>query len=128
MSSERREGFADEESPLLAPTGQPPQQHQHSDHRDASDASKLHTMATLATIAAIYGGTAVALGAFGAHGLRKRITEPQRLQNWGTAAQVRDFLPPLLRPPFALPIVPRRAQAMPCIVSCHPQSPLSLSQ
>lgn len=44
-------------------------------------------MPNLATIASIYGGTAVALGAFGAHGLKKRVPEPQRLQNWGTAAQ-----------------------------------------
>lgn len=44
-------------------------------------------MAVLATLAAIYGGTAVALGAFGAHGLKKRIADPARLQNWGTAAQ-----------------------------------------
>ncbi|KAI0126616.1 hypothetical protein BJ170DRAFT_582446 [Xylariales sp. AK1849] len=44
-------------------------------------------MSILATLAAIYGGTAVTLGAFGAHGLKKRIADPQRLQSWGTAAQ-----------------------------------------
>lgn len=37
-------------------------------------------------LAAIYGATAVALGAFGAHGLKKRITDPARLANWGTAS------------------------------------------
>jgi uncharacterized membrane protein YgdD (TMEM256/DUF423 family) len=45
-------------------------------------------MAILTTLAAVYGGTAVALGAFGAHGLKKRIADPARLQNWNTAAQV----------------------------------------
>ncbi|KAF3018069.1 hypothetical protein E8E14_001958 [Neopestalotiopsis sp. 37M] len=44
-------------------------------------------MAILTTLAAVYGGTAVALGAFGAHGLKKRIADPARLQNWNTAAQ-----------------------------------------
>jgi hypothetical protein len=39
------------------------------------------------TIGCIYGATSVALGAFGAHGLKKRIADPARLQNWGTAAQ-----------------------------------------
>jgi uncharacterized membrane protein YgdD (TMEM256/DUF423 family) len=35
----------------------------------------------------IYGAVSVATGAFGAHGLKRRIADPQRLQNWGTAAQ-----------------------------------------
>ena len=39
------------------------------------------------TIGCIYGATSVALGAFGAHGLKKRIADPARLQSWGTAAQ-----------------------------------------
>jgi len=30
--------------------------------------------------------SAVALGAFGAHGLKSRVTEPKRLENWSTAA------------------------------------------
>lgn len=34
----------------------------------------------------LYGASSVALGAFGAHGLRKRITDPQKLANWSTAA------------------------------------------
>ena len=34
----------------------------------------------------IYGASAVALGAFGAHGLKKRISDPVRIGNWGTAA------------------------------------------
>ncbi|KAJ4286357.1 hypothetical protein N0V88_008063 [Collariella sp. IMI 366227] len=36
---------------------------------------------------AVFGATAVGLGAFGAHGLKKHISEPHKLANWGTAAQ-----------------------------------------
>ncbi|KAL2023335.1 hypothetical protein VTK56DRAFT_3073 [Thermocarpiscus australiensis] len=36
---------------------------------------------------AIFGAAGVALGAFGAHGLKKRISDPQKLANWATAAQ-----------------------------------------
>jgi hypothetical protein len=39
------------------------------------------------TLGAVYGATAVAFGAFGAHGLKKRIADPARIANWGTAAQ-----------------------------------------
>ncbi|KAH7327060.1 hypothetical protein BKA65DRAFT_509857 [Rhexocercosporidium sp. MPI-PUGE-AT-0058] len=39
------------------------------------------------TIGCIYGASAVTLGAFGAHGLKKRIADPAKLANWGTAAQ-----------------------------------------
>ena len=39
------------------------------------------------TIGCVYGATSVALGAFGAHGLKKRIADPARLTNWSTAAQ-----------------------------------------
>lgn len=38
------------------------------------------------TVGSIYGATAVALGAFGAHGLKKRISDPSRIANWNTAA------------------------------------------
>jgi uncharacterized membrane protein YgdD (TMEM256/DUF423 family) len=40
---------------------------------------------TLVRISAIFGMTAVALGAFGAHGLEKIIDDPKRLANWDTA-------------------------------------------
>jgi len=43
-------------------------------------------MAPFWTIACIYGATSVALGAFGAHGLKRKIADPQRIANWGTAA------------------------------------------
>ena len=39
------------------------------------------------TIGCIHGATSVALGAFGAHGLKKRVSDPQKLANWSTAAQ-----------------------------------------
>ncbi|KAL2146403.1 hypothetical protein VTI28DRAFT_4156 [Corynascus sepedonium] len=36
---------------------------------------------------AVFGAAAVGLGAFGAHGLKKRISDPTKLANWSTAAQ-----------------------------------------
>lgn len=36
---------------------------------------------------AIFGAAAVGLGAFGAHGLKKHVSDPQKLANWSTAAQ-----------------------------------------
>lgn len=46
------------------------------------------TMAPLLfTLSTIYGASAVALGAFGAHGLKKRISDPARIANWSTASQ-----------------------------------------
>ncbi|GME25233.1 Membrane protein [Neofusicoccum parvum] len=38
------------------------------------------------TIGSLYGAASVAFGAFGAHGLKKHIADPQRLANWNTAA------------------------------------------
>ncbi|EXJ84486.1 hypothetical protein A1O3_05154 [Capronia epimyces CBS 606.96] len=38
------------------------------------------------TIGCIYGASSVALGAFGAHGLKKHIADPSKLANWSTAA------------------------------------------
>lgn len=44
------------------------------------------------TIGCLYGASSVMLGAFGAHGLKKRIADPAKLTNWSTAAhyQVRS--------------------------------------
>jgi uncharacterized membrane protein YgdD (TMEM256/DUF423 family) len=39
------------------------------------------------TLGCLYGASSVMLGAFGAHGLKKRIADPQRIANWSTAAQ-----------------------------------------
>ncbi|PSS27609.1 hypothetical protein M430DRAFT_92013 [Amorphotheca resinae ATCC 22711] len=38
------------------------------------------------TFGCIYGATSVAFGAFGAHGLKKRIADPARIASWNTAA------------------------------------------
>lgn len=45
------------------------------------------------TIGSLYGAASVAIGAFGAHGLKSRIADPQRIANWNTAAhyQVRTY-------------------------------------
>ncbi|KAH6656969.1 hypothetical protein BKA67DRAFT_553865 [Truncatella angustata] len=80
MSSEEIGHPANEESPLI---NSPDRENQPTN--DISTQVKI--MAILQTLAAVYGGTAVALGAFGAHGLKKKIPDPQRLQNWNTAAQ-----------------------------------------
>ncbi|KAL1893292.1 hypothetical protein Sste5346_006468 [Sporothrix stenoceras] len=37
-------------------------------------------------VGALYGATAVAFGAFGAHGLKNRISDPAKLASWSTAA------------------------------------------
>ncbi|CCU82200.1 unnamed protein product [Blumeria hordei] len=39
------------------------------------------------TIGSLYGASSVAFGAFGAHGLKKRISDPTKLASWSTAAQ-----------------------------------------
>jgi len=39
------------------------------------------------TIGCLYGASSVAIGAFGAHGLKNRIADPSKLANWSTAAQ-----------------------------------------
>ncbi|KXL51545.1 hypothetical protein M433DRAFT_60106 [Acidomyces richmondensis BFW] len=38
------------------------------------------------TTGCLFGASSVIFGAFGAHGLKKRIADPQRLANWNTAA------------------------------------------
>jgi uncharacterized membrane protein YgdD (TMEM256/DUF423 family) len=48
------------------------------------------------TIGCITGASAVALGAFGAHGLKKHISDPKALKNWETAAHYQ--VSPLRRP------------------------------
>jgi uncharacterized membrane protein YgdD (TMEM256/DUF423 family) len=50
------------------------------------------------TIGCVYGASSVMLGAFGAHGLKKRIADPSRLANWGTAAQYQVRLSSPLNP------------------------------
>jgi hypothetical protein len=76
---------ADESSPLLSSTTES----QTSDETQISQLEPQETMSSsiLWKIGAISGATAVGLGAFGAHGLKKSITDPQKLANWSTAAQ-----------------------------------------
>ncbi|KAI1483521.1 hypothetical protein F4774DRAFT_96804 [Daldinia eschscholtzii] len=38
------------------------------------------------TLACLYGASAVGLGAFGAHGLKKVVSDPAKIANWATAA------------------------------------------
>jgi uncharacterized membrane protein YgdD (TMEM256/DUF423 family) len=61
------------------------------------------------TIGTLFGASSVMLGAFGAHGLKKRIADPARIGNWGTAAQYQVCLPlcliPLLFPLSSSPRV-----------------------
>lgn len=48
---------------------------------------RIYTMAPLFwTVGCLYGASSVMLGAFGAHGLKKRISDPTKLTNWSTAA------------------------------------------
>jgi uncharacterized membrane protein YgdD (TMEM256/DUF423 family) len=41
---------------------------------------------SLFKLGALFGASGVLLGAFGAHGLQRRVTDPKVLQTWGTAA------------------------------------------
>jgi len=47
------------------------------------------------TIGCIYGASAVTFGAFGAHGLKKRISDPAKIANFATAAH---YQVPILTP------------------------------
>ncbi|KAF2018562.1 DUF423-domain-containing protein [Aaosphaeria arxii CBS 175.79] len=62
------------------------------------------------TIGCLYGASSVMLGAFGAHGLKKRIADPQRIANWGTAAQYQLMHSVALT--FASAIAPQNTIAM----------------
>ncbi|KAI0170633.1 hypothetical protein BJ166DRAFT_516576 [Pestalotiopsis sp. NC0098] len=87
-----------ESSPLLSSssrTAQEEQEQEDTHHRHPEEEeddeeetpAQIRIMSALIFLGAFYGGTAVMLGAFGAHGLKKTINDPQRLQNWNTAAQ-----------------------------------------
>ncbi|KAF2120931.1 hypothetical protein BDV96DRAFT_595328 [Lophiotrema nucula] len=62
------------------------------------------------TIGCIYGASSVMLGAFGAHGLKKRIADPARIANWGTAAQYQLMHSVALT--FASAVAPQSTVAM----------------
>lgn len=85
-----------ETTPLL------PQTNPITPHSGSEPEEALETMSatTYWRIGAVFGATAVGLGAFGAHGLKKRIADPGKLANWSTAAQYQVGL----SPPFSISI------------------------
>lgn len=76
-----------ESSPLL-----PTAEQNETIHNDDTMGSTL-----LWKTGAVFGATAVGLGAFGAHGLKKHISDPNKLANWSTAAQYQVIA--LIHPP-----------------------------
>lgn len=54
------------------------------------------SMSPFWTIGTLLGASSVALGAFGAHGLKQRIRDPALIASWGTAAQYQVHLFSLL--------------------------------
>lgn len=69
----------DETTPLII------QQQSVSSHNN--NMSSTSTTSTYWRVGALYGAAGVALGAFGAHGLKQRISDPAKIASWGTAAQ-----------------------------------------
>jgi hypothetical protein len=59
------------------------------------------SMSPFWTIGTLLGASSVALGAFGAHGLKQRIRDPALIASWGTAAQYQVHS--LSAPPHAHP-------------------------
>ncbi|KAH4341313.1 hypothetical protein HBH98_176630 [Parastagonospora nodorum] len=62
------------------------------------------------TIGTLFGASSVMIGAFGAHGLKKRIADPARIANWGTAAQYQLIHSCVLT--FASVVAPQNTLAM----------------
>ncbi|EPE03041.1 membrane protein [Ophiostoma piceae UAMH 11346] len=85
-------GYADEETPLLIAVHNdlPPGTHVVPVNQPQQRQRKRVAVALAGMfffrVGALFGASAVALGAFGAHGLKKRISDPVKLQNWQTAA------------------------------------------
>lgn len=50
------------------------------------------TSTTYWRVGAFYGAAAVCLGAFGAHGLKKHITDPAKIASWSTAAHYQVYI------------------------------------
>lgn len=77
-----------EHQPLLASDPELAATSHHLPKASTTTGPKSTTMAPLFfTLSAIYGASAVTLGAFGAHGLKRRISDPARIANWSMAAQ-----------------------------------------
>lgn len=78
----------DEETPLLISVhteGSPSQQQRQQRQQRRTTALAMAGL-FFWRVGALYGATAVALGAFGAHGLKNRISDPAKLATWSTAA------------------------------------------
>jgi len=56
------------------------------------------SMSPFWAIGTLFGASSVALGAFGAHVLKQRISDPARITNWSTAAQYQVHDTPRLLP------------------------------
>lgn len=65
---------SDETTPLIA-------------QQSESSRNKMSSSTNYWRVGALYGAAGVALGAFGAHGLKQRISDPAKIASWGTAAQ-----------------------------------------
>jgi hypothetical protein len=61
------------------------QRHSTKRHRNHNLTKSSHTI-MFWTLGSISGATAVAFGAFGAHGLKKKISDPSKIAAWNTAA------------------------------------------
>lgn len=74
------------------------------------------SMSPFWTIGTLLGASSVALGAFGAHGLKQRIRDPALIANWGTAAQYQVHMFPAspTRAPLRTPHPPRLCANGPC--------------
>ncbi|KAM7191194.1 membrane protein [Rhypophila sp. PSN 637] len=86
---------SDETTPLILPTTSAARNPQAADSASSEHSTKSRSRKALSVImsastfwkaGAIYGAAAVGLGAFGAHGLKRRITDPAKIDNWKTAA------------------------------------------
>ncbi|KAI7785941.1 membrane protein [Diaporthe eres] len=67
----------DETTPLIAQQSRSPR----------NNMSSSTTSTNYWRVGALYGAAGVALGAFGAHGLKQRISDPAKIASWSTAAQ-----------------------------------------
>ncbi|KAK1777245.1 hypothetical protein QBC45DRAFT_331171 [Copromyces sp. CBS 386.78] len=72
--------FAASETTTLLPTTDSPEQH------NPENTPKMSASTLFWRVGALYGAAAVGLGAFGAHGLKKRISDPNKIASWSTAA------------------------------------------
>ncbi|TKW54222.1 hypothetical protein CTA1_6587 [Colletotrichum tanaceti] len=85
-------GPANETTSLLPPD---PPRDTHTTHLlyddDTTTTTTAHeeTMSSQAywRVGAVFGAAAVGIGAFGAHGLKGRISDPAKIASWSTAAQ-----------------------------------------